>query len=201
MSNSQSPGRNVRETAVHVAQNLEKYLMYVFYVYLLFIIVSEVIRRYALGFASLWGEETARFSFIYITYLGISWATYKRTHIRIDAIYGLVSDRVENYLYLFSDLMMALFAAYAIWYTIPLIQTTLRFGATTQALRVNRAFFQVAVLIGFSLMMIRIAQRTYHDIQDTRAGRPVYKGASVFIDDDEQDKPDPHFDDETQGGA
>lgn len=173
----------LRATLLRVAQNLEKYLMYVFYVYLLFIIIAEVLRRYVLGFASLWGEETARFSYIYITYLGISWAAYKRTHIRIDAVYDLVSERTENYLYLFSDLMMVLFAVYAIWYSIPLLETSLRFDAKTQALRVNRAFFQIAVPLGFSLMIFRVLQRTYHDVRDIRAGRPVYKGESVFFDD------------------
>jgi TRAP-type C4-dicarboxylate transport system permease small subunit len=175
----------VPDVLVVVAQNFEKYLMYAFYSYLLFIIIAEVVRRYALGFASLWGEETARFSYIFITYLGISWAAHKRTHIRIDAIYGLVSDRTENYLYLFSDLMMILFAAYAFWYSLPLIQTSLEFGAKTQALRVSRAIFQAAVPIGFSLMSVRVLQRTYEDVRDIRAGRPVYKGESIFFEEDE----------------
>jgi TRAP-type C4-dicarboxylate transport system permease small subunit len=184
-SSEQSVISRTSDVLVVVAQNLEKYLMYCFYIYLLFIIIAEVIRRYALGFASLWGEETARFSYIFITYLGISWAAHKRTHIRIDMIYGLVSDRTENYLYLFSDLMMILFAAYAFWYSLPLIQTSLEFGAKTQALRVSRAIFQIAVPLGFSLMSVRVLQRAYEDIHDIRAGRPVYKGENIFFDEDE----------------
>jgi TRAP-type C4-dicarboxylate transport system permease small subunit len=164
--------------------------MYVFFVYLLFIIIAEVIRRFVLGFSSLWGEETARFTYIFLTYLGISWAAYKRTHIRIDAIFGLVSERTENYLYLFSDLMFILFAVYAIWYSLPLIQTSIGFGAKTQALRINRAIFQSAVPIGMLLMIIRILQRTYYDILDIRAGRPVYKGESIFFDEEDESATD-----------
>ena len=171
---------------IHLSQTLERYLIYIFYVFLLFVVTAEVFRRYALSMSSFWSGETARYSFLYITYLGISWAAYKRTHIRIDILFDRVSQRVENYLYLFSNVVMFLFGAYAIWYTIPIIQTSLDFGATTQALGINRAFAQVAIPIGFSLMMIRIVQRTYYDIRDIRAGDPVFTGENVFLDDDEE---------------
>lgn len=172
------------QTAKHIVDNIELYLIYVFYIYLLFIVISEVVRRYGLGMSSLWSGETARYSFLYITYLGISLAAYRRTHIRIDAIYSYVSQRTESYLYLLSNIAMLIFGVYAIWYTIPLIETSLNFGSKTQALDVNRAFFQAAISIGFSLMIIRILQRTYYDILDIRAGRPVFKGENIFLEDD-----------------
>lgn len=169
---------------LNITQNLERYLIYVFYVFLLFVVISEVFRRYALNMSSFWSGETARYSFLYITYLGISWAAYKRTHIRIDILMDRVSHRAEDYMYLFSNIIMLIFGAYAIWYTIPIIETSLEFNAQTQALGINRAFAQIAIPIGFSLMMIRIVQRTYYDIRDIRAGEPVFKGENVFIDDD-----------------
>lgn len=167
---------------VHFGQNLELYLMYVFYVFMLFIVIIEVFRRYGLSMSSLWSSEAARYSFLYLTYLGISWAVYQRVHIRITAIYDLVSDRVEGYLYVLSDVVLFLFGAYAIWYTIPLIQASLEFGSLTQALRINRAFAQFAIPVGMALMMLRVVQRTYYDIKDIRAGREVYQGENVFAE-------------------
>jgi TRAP-type C4-dicarboxylate transport system permease small subunit len=167
---------------VQFSQNFELYLMYVFYVFMLFVVIVEVFRRYGLSMSSLWSSEAARYSFLYLTYLGISWAVYQRVHIRITAIYDLVSDRVEGYLYLLSDVVLFLFGAYAIWYTIPLIQTSLEFNSLTQALRINRAFAQFAIPTGMGLMMIRVVQRTYYDIKDVRAGRQPYQGENVFAD-------------------
>lgn len=166
-------------------QNIELYLIYVFYVYLLFVVIVEVFRRYGLAMSSLWSGESARYAFLYITYVGISLAAYKRTHIRIGLLLDAASERVENYLYLFSNFVLLAFAAYAIWYTIPLIQTSLEFGAVTQALEINRAFAQLAIPIGLGMMIVRVLQRTYHDIADIRAGRPVFKGENVFTDDTE----------------
>jgi len=75
---------------------------------------------------------------------------------------------------------MLLFAVYAIRYTLPLIQTSINFGAKTQALQINRAFAQVAIPVGFSLMIIRVLQRAYQDIVDVRADREPYTGEAVF---------------------
>lgn len=173
--------------AIHISQNLEKYLIYIFYVFLLFVVISEVFRRYVLGISSFYSGEVARYSFLYITYIGISWAAYKRTHIRIDILMTRASQRVENYMYLLGDIVVFFFGAYAVWYTIPLIQTSLKFQAKTQALAINRAFAQIAIPIGLSLMMIRIVQRTYYDIRDIRAGDPVFKGENIFIDEDSEE--------------
>jgi TRAP-type C4-dicarboxylate transport system permease small subunit len=164
-------------------QNIELYLIYIFYVYLLFVVIVEVFRRYGLSMSSIWSSESARYAFLYITYIGISLAAYKRTHIRIGILLDAVSERVEGYLYLFSNFVLLAFAAYAIWYTIPLIQTSLEFGAETQALAINRAFAQFAIPVGLTMMVVRVLQRTYQDVRDIRAGRPVFKGENVFTDD------------------
>lgn len=165
---------------IHVEQNLERYLMYFLYIFIITVVFVEVLRRYGLGMSSLWSGETARYSFLYLTYIGISWAAYNRAHIRIDILLRETSQRVRGYLYILSDLIMMLLAVYAIRYTLPLIQTSLEFGAKTQALRINRAFAQVAIPIGFSLMIIRVLQRTYRDVMDVRAGRELYTGEAVF---------------------
>lgn len=78
-----------------------------------------------------------------------------------------------------------IFGGYVIWYTIPIIEASLEFGAQTQALSIQLALVQIAIPIGFSLMMIRLLQRTYYDIVDIRAGRPVFKGENIFIDEDD----------------
>jgi len=43
-------------------RNGERYLMLLFYCFIVFVIVTEVIRRFVLDFSSLWGEEAARIS-------------------------------------------------------------------------------------------------------------------------------------------
>jgi len=45
-----------------IDRNGERYLMLVLYCFIVFVIVTEVVRRFLLDFSSLWGEEAARYA-------------------------------------------------------------------------------------------------------------------------------------------
>ncbi len=64
----------MREFLRRIDRNGERYLMLVFYCFIVFVIVTEVVRRFVLDFSSLWGEEAARFAFIYLGWVGASYA-------------------------------------------------------------------------------------------------------------------------------
>ena len=55
-----------------------------------------------------------------------------------------------------------------------------KFGSVTHGLRVSQVWFLSAVPIGFALVMIRLVQSFLRDINDFRAGRPVYEGDKLF---------------------
>jgi TRAP-type C4-dicarboxylate transport system permease small subunit len=57
-----------------IDRNGERYLMLVLYCFIVFVIVNEVVRRFVLDFSSLWGEEAARIAFIYLGWIGASYA-------------------------------------------------------------------------------------------------------------------------------
>jgi len=56
----------------NIDKNGERYLLLVFYTLVVAVIGVEVIRRFVLSFSSVWGEEVARFAFIYLTWVGAS---------------------------------------------------------------------------------------------------------------------------------
>ena len=68
----------------------ERYLMLVFYCTIVFVIVTEVIRRFVFSYSSLWGEEVARYAFIYLGWVGASYAVKQRAHIRFDVVLQLL---------------------------------------------------------------------------------------------------------------
>ncbi|MDL5363845.1 TRAP transporter small permease [Halalkalicoccus sp. NIPERK01] len=158
----------------------ERFLLYGFYIFLTLIIVLEVFRRFALDSASLWGEETARFSFIYLTWIGASWGVRKRQHIRINIIHRYLSNRGVGIMYIISDIAMLIFAYFSVSWFVPVLQTTAEQGAVTQALRVNQEYFMFAVLLGFILLTIRTIQMLVWDVHAVINDHPVYEGESIF---------------------
>lgn len=163
-----------------IDKNGERYLLLVFYTLVVAVIGIEVIRRFVLSFSSIWGEEIARFAFIYLTWIGASAGVKNRAHIRIDVIYSWVPDRHHVWLYMFADAATMVFALIAFYYSFIPILTSLQFDNVTDGLRINRTFFLVAVPLGFALTMVRVVQNMIRDFADHRAGRPVYRGKKLF---------------------
>jgi TRAP-type C4-dicarboxylate transport system permease small subunit len=169
-----------RDLLKAIDKNGERYLLLVFYTLVVAVIGIEVIRRFVLSFSSIWGEEIARFAFIYLTWIGASVSVKNRAHIRIDVIYSWVPERHHVWLYMFADVATMAFAVIAFYYSLIPIITSLQFDNVTDGLRINRTFFLMAVPLGFSMTMVRVLQNIVRDLADHRAGRPVFRGKKLF---------------------
>jgi len=163
-----------------IDRNGERYLLLVFYTLVVAVIGIEVVRRFVLSFSSIWGEEIARFAFIYLTWIGASVGVKNRAHIRIDVIYSWVPERHQIWLYIFADVATIAFAVIAFYYSLIPIITSLQFDNVTDGLRINRTFFLMAVPLGFSMTMVRVMQNIFRDLSDHRAGRPIFRGKKLF---------------------
>ncbi len=160
--------------------NAERWMLLVFYAMIVATIVVEVLRRFVLSYSSIWGEEVARYAFIYLAWVGASAAVKDRAHIRIDVLLLMVPKRAKALLYLLGDFCMLALAVVAIYTSIESILTSLRFGSVTHGLRISLVWFLAAVPLGFSLMVFRLLQSIRRDFTDLVHGRPVYEGGKLF---------------------
>ena len=164
----------------NIDENAERYLLLIFYTMVVVVIGVEVFRRFVISFSSIWGEEIARFGFIYLTWIGASAAVKNRLHIRIDLIYSWSPERYHIWLYIFADLATMVFAIIAFICSLIPITTSINFNNVTDGLRINRTFFLMAVPLGFGMTMIRLVQNIIRDLRDYRAGRSVFRGKKLF---------------------
>ena len=160
--------------------NAERWLLLGFYGMIVATIVVEVFRRFVLSYSSIWGEEIARYAFIYLAWVGASIAVKDRAHIRINVILHYLSERGKALVYLFGDLCMLGLAIIALYTAIESLQISMKFGSVTHGLRISLAWFLAAVPLGFTLMSYRLCQSIWRDFGDLRRGRPVYEGAKMF---------------------
>lgn len=174
------PDHGRRGTLALLDENGERYAMLVFYVLCCFVIVQEVLRRFVLNYSSAWAEEVARYAFIYLGYVGTAYAVKERAHIRFDIVIGRVPDRPRALLYAFAEVATIAFAVIAFWWSMHTIAQLLKFEGATPVLRVNKAWFEAAVPIGFALVVVRCLQALKRDLADFAAGRPPWVGKSMF---------------------
>ena len=161
-------------------QNGERWLLLIFYTTIVTTITVEVIRRFILDFSSVWGEEVARYCFIYLAWIGASAAVRERAHLRIDVLIHYLPPRGKAVLFLFGDLATLVLAVIALYWSIGPIITSIQYGSVTHGLRVSQAWFLFAVPLGFTLMMVRLVQSIARDWGDLRTGRPVFEGNRLF---------------------
>ncbi|MYD77384.1 MAG: TRAP transporter small permease [Gammaproteobacteria bacterium] len=161
-------------------KNGERWLLLVFYAFVVTVIFVEVIRRFVFQYSSIWGEETARYAFIYLVWIGAAAAVKDRAHIRIDIIFKFLPDKAIAILYVLGDVITLIFACAALYWSLESVGTSIRFDAATHGLRMNQAWFTFAVPFGFSLILIRLVQSIRRDISDIRAGRPPFTGRKLF---------------------
>lgn len=163
-----------------IDENAERYAMLVFYVFVCAVIVQEVVRRFVLNYSSAWAEETARYAFIYLGYVGTAYAVRERAHIRFDILLQRLPPRLHGYVYIFAELCTLLFAIIALYWSMQSVLQFLRFEGASPVLRINKAWFVAAVPIGFALVTLRVLQSIWRDAGDLRAGRTVFTGKAMF---------------------
>ncbi len=161
-------------------RNAERWALLGFYVMLVGTMAIEVLRREIFAYSSIWGEEIVRYSFIYLAWIGAAAAVRERAHIRIDVIMHALGNRTRAALYIFGDLVMFAVALVALYYSFETVMVSAKFGSVSHGLRVSMVWFLAAVPIGFSLMILRLVQSIWRDLQSLRDGTPVYEGDTLF---------------------
>jgi C4-dicarboxylate transporter, DctQ subunit len=160
--------------------NAERWLMLIAYAFCCFAIVQEVLRRFVLNYSSAWAEETARYAFIYLGWVGAAYAVKARAHIRFDIMLQYLPKKLHSYFYIFGELATLIFAFVALYYCTHTMQQLIQFEAATPVLRINKAWFEAAVFLGFALIVVRCIQAMANDISNIRAGRPANSGKALF---------------------
>jgi TRAP-type C4-dicarboxylate transport system permease small subunit len=170
----------MRRFLAKLDENGERWLLLVLYTYIVMVIFIEVVRRFGLNFSSIWGEETARYMFIYLVWIGAAAAVRERAHIRIDVIVYFLPARAQTIVLLIGDVLMGVLAVIIFYLSIGPFLTSIQYGSVIEGLRILRAWFLFAVPFGFALVIFRIVQSILRDIGDLRAGRPPFVGRKLF---------------------
>ena len=118
------------------------------------------------GYA-VWTEEAARYIFIWTTYLAIPLAIKKRTNIRVDALFIKFSERVQNLLWVFIDLLLLFFTFVILYKGIEFVNMQMQFPQVTAALHLPYYVPYLILPLGFGLMLIRTCESLYRQFKLT----------------------------------
>lgn len=160
--------------------NGERYLLLPLYALIVVTVLLEVFRRFVISYSSIWGEEIARYAFIYVSWIAASICVKDRTHIKLDIVIHFVSDRWKAFLFFIGDILMLVMAIIALYWSMEPLLVSMEFGSVTDGLRISRVWFLAAVPLGFGMMIIRVIQTTIEDWRSFYLNEPLKKAKKMF---------------------
>ncbi|PYZ95702.1 TRAP transporter permease DctQ [Alteribacter lacisalsi] len=147
-------------------EHIEEVLLVIFSGIMVFIIALQIFMRAVLDNSLPWSEELARFSFIWLVYIGISYGIKKQRHIKVDVLLVLFKERGKIILNMISNVIFLAFAAVIVYYGNDIAQRILELGQRSPGLGIPMGFVYLATPVGMGLTIIRLIQQL---IQQGRA--------------------------------
>ncbi len=131
--------------------------------YFVFATFFQVIARFVFKISAPWTEESARYVFIWMTFIGASYAASKSNHIRMDLIETKIS---KKYRFLFRTMAMSiflLFTAIICKVGIDICLNLLVKPQISSVLKLPMIYVYGALPVGMFLTSIRIVESLIKD--------------------------------------
>ncbi|PKP61188.1 C4-dicarboxylate ABC transporter permease [Candidatus Atribacteria bacterium HGW-Atribacteria-1] len=147
-----------------VLEKIEEVILCVGVSILAIILIVNVIARKA-GTSIYFIDEIAMFLVIWITFIGLSYASRKGRHIRMAAIFDLSSVRVQKMMIFVISAISAMVMFYLTYISVNYVYTTYRWQQVAPALRMPYWIGIAIVPVGFSLAGIHYVRTIVKNIK------------------------------------
>lgn len=142
----------------YLDNHLEEVLLVLTFAIMSSFIVLQVFMRYVLNNSLSWSEEMARYLFIWLTYLGISYGVRKDKHIRVTAISLVLNERLNKACLIFSNIVFLAFSTIVTYVAWGVALKTMKYGQISSSLGVPMYLIYFSVPVGYGLTSFRLVQ-------------------------------------------
>ena len=153
-------------------KNLEK-IICVFLISLISLVLGfQVFMRYVMHASLGWSEELARYCFVWLVFMGISFGAREMRHITIDAGLLCFPKFMRKYIVIVGEVLFLVFSVWIVYLGIGLVEKQIMIEQLSPAMRIPMWVVYSAPVVGFSLTAIRVVQAiiyTYKHRNDPEA--------------------------------
>ena len=118
------------------------------------ILLAQLIMRYVFSRPLTWSEEAARFIFVYVSFIGISYAYRQKGHIRMEVVVNLFPQAVRRGLELLINLGTIALFCYMIPFSFRFIG--IQAGVKATATHIPMSIVYIALPLGMALSCVRL---------------------------------------------
>lgn len=173
--------------------NIERAILLVLLVVMTIVTVLQVFMRYVMENSLTWSEELARFCFIWLVYIGISYGVKRAKHVRVEAVLSILKRRGKFVVNLIANVLFLYFAVYATYYGFTIMNTIQTTGQMAPSLGIPMSIMYLGMPIGMALTILRLIQRIIYETKIFLAGKEIeddgpLEGAHVVQQEPELEK-------------
>lgn len=147
-------------------EHIEEFLCVVLMSVMTIVIFVQVIMRYVFNNSLSWSEELARYIFIWMIYLGVSYGCKLQKHLKIDAALGLFPKSIRPIVRIIGDILFLIFAVYIVYtgFTYAAAQPTFNMHST--ALKIPMEYIYSSTVVGYGLAIFRQVQAIIQHVKE-----------------------------------
>lgn len=135
-------------------------------------VFCQVIARYVFEVALHWTEESAAIAMVWAVYMGASLCVRERFHIRILVAVHALPSGLGRIVIFIADLCWAAFSLLMIRVGWEYLGVLWKFPSYSPALGINQFYPQSIIVIGYTLMVLRLLQTYIKWYRDGADGLP-----------------------------
>ena len=138
----------------------------------------EVVRRYVFGVSFEWQQDAVTFFIVSAIFLYFGISQRHNDHLNVIVLLELLqaggprARQAAEVIKLIALVISFVFMLAAVWWGIPEIGDSLKYGSRTESLAFPMAPFLIALFVGFAFMAVTMAFQIWFEIQKLR-GREV----------------------------
>jgi TRAP-type C4-dicarboxylate transport system permease small subunit len=140
-------------------EHFEELFIGIFSFLMVVVIAIQVFMRYVMKDSLPWSEEFARYCFIWLVYLGISYGVKKQKHMSVDVLFLALKEKGKSIIQMIGNGLFLVFALFGTIYGYEITLKLLTWGQLSPALSIPIGYVYLAGPIGMGLTSIRLVQQ------------------------------------------
>ena len=134
------------------------------FIVLIILATTQVLFRYVIQYPLPWTEELARFTLVWLTFLGAASVTRRKLHLAVEFFIARLPVRASRAISFFFYLLILIFLAAALWGALVMMEESIPvFAGSIPWL--SMMYLYLGAVIGLSLMMVYVLLHFYRDLQ------------------------------------
>ena len=155
-----------------ITRHFEEFICCLALVIIAVSVFLQVIARYIFEVGLHWTEEVCAMSMVWAVYMGASLAVRERFHIRIMVgVYALPQTYGKIVVFI-ADILWLAFSVFMLKISWEYLSVIWKFPETSISLSINQVYPQSILIIGYTLMIIRLIETYVLWFKEGRTGIP-----------------------------